>query len=184
MPIYLPFIARATGGASLWQTVTNRYRQSLRHAWGSKEVGYAVAQMTVAPAMLLARKIRLIVSVAHDVTIAGAGWVFITAGSQLPLLFHADLRAAMFDRGLIYPQTFLLELAGVILAVLGLVFLWIDARTRPPRPAPMTRAERGWSVLAVVLLPVFAVLFVTLPILHAQMMLLFGRSLPFEVTEK
>jgi len=183
-PIYLPFTAKATGGATLWQTVKNRYRQSLRHAWGSKELGYAVAQAAGSAQVPLKRRLGLLLSVGHDIVVTGAGWVLVTGGSQLPILFHADLRAEMLNRGLIYPQTLMLEIAGLIMIMLGIAFLNLDVRTRPARAAAPTRRERLQSALGVILLPVFAVVFVTFPILQAQMMLLLGRPLSFNVTAK
>ena len=34
--IYLPFLADSTTGANIFQSIKNRYSQTLRHAWGSK----------------------------------------------------------------------------------------------------------------------------------------------------
>lgn len=183
-PIYLPFTAKATGGDTLWATVKNRYRQSLRHSWGSKEVGYTLGQAMRSPRTPLRRWVPLFIGVAHDVLVAGGGWVFVTVGAQLPLLIHPEIRMEMLNRGLIYPQTLLLEVSLLLSIVLAVTFLTLDVRTRPAYPGLPDTRERLQSMLGILLLPVFAIVFVTIPILHAQMMLLLGRELSFDVTEK
>ena len=51
--IFLPFLADSTTGANIFQSIKNRYSQTLRHAWGSKEVGYMLAKLIENPQGLL-----------------------------------------------------------------------------------------------------------------------------------
>ena len=47
--IFLPFLADSTTGSNIFRSVRNRYQQTLRHAWGSKEVGYMLAKLIENP---------------------------------------------------------------------------------------------------------------------------------------
>src|SRR5690606_7741530 len=89
--VFLPFSAYATTGTTLWESVKNRYLQTLRHAWGSKEVGYMVAKMLEHPEIPFIQSFHLLFRVAHDILLAGAGWVILTIGSQLTLLLHPEI---------------------------------------------------------------------------------------------
>jgi hypothetical protein len=71
--VYLPFYGEATTGNGFWDSIKNRYQQSLRHAWGSKEVGYALARIIEHPEMEIKRGLRLFFRVAHDIILAGPG---------------------------------------------------------------------------------------------------------------
>ncbi|GAB4508704.1 MAG: hypothetical protein OHK0046_01930 [Anaerolineae bacterium] len=181
-PIYLPFLATAVTGRTFWEGFWNRYHQTVRHAWGSKEIGYTIAQMWAQPNTPGAG--RLFLTVTHDLINTGAGWVFITAGSQLPVLFYPTLLNEMLGGGWLTVPFVLFQIIALIIAGLGLFCLLMDMRLRPPRPAPPTPRERWQTALGFVLLPIFVFFFVVLPVLHAQMRLLLGQSLTFEVTAK
>ncbi|NOG52643.1 MAG: hypothetical protein HND48_26745 [Chloroflexi bacterium] len=93
-PIFLPFLATATTGDTVWEVVKARYQQTLRHAWGSKEVGYIIARMLEHPEIPAGRGLKLLLRVAHDILLAGAGWIILTVGSQLPVLFNPGAGSA------------------------------------------------------------------------------------------
>jgi hypothetical protein len=183
-PIHLPFMATAVQGDSLWQTIRNRYSQTLRHAWGSKEVGYVVGNVIAQSNVPHKKVLRLLLSVSHDVLISGAGWVALSVGSQLPPLLNSSLRDEYVHRPLIFPQTLLLEFALLIVAVLALLIVVFDVRSRPPRDNIPSLQDRLLEGLGVLLMPVLVLVFVTLPLLHAQALLFVGRSLQFRVTPK
>ena len=82
--IYLPFLADSTTGSNIFQSIKNRYSQTLRHAWGSKEVGYMLAKLIENPKVLsFNARFKLLLRIAHDILLAGAGWIILTVGSQL-----------------------------------------------------------------------------------------------------
>jgi hypothetical protein len=181
--VFLPFLAQATGGDTLIEAMRNRYQQTLRHAWGTKEVGYALAKMLEHPEIEFRRAFRLIFRISHDIFLAGAGWVIITLGSQLPLLLNPGLLGRIVSG----PDAWifvLLQVAALSVTVLGIVFWWQDVRVRPPRTRPQTLSERIWTLLSFPLLPIMTVLFVSLPTIQAQTRLLLGIPLQFRVTKK
>jgi hypothetical protein len=184
MPIYLPFQVSAVGAANFWQTAKLRYTQTVRHAWSSKEIGYLIDKILKTQHVPRRRVFWLFWSISHDLVVSGAGWVAVTLSTQLPVLLHPALRAEYFNRGLIYPQTLLLEAAGIVMVLVTMAFLIVDFRVRPRPSMPLPRTDRLLELVGILLLPAYALIFVTLPLLQAQIMLLFGKSLVFKVTPK
>lgn len=197
--IMLPFMADATFGDNLWQELKERYQQTLRHAWGSKEVGYTVAKMIDNPNVNFWSALRLLIRISHDILLAGAGWVILTVGSQLPLVFYPEL--APIDLSLLLrdapqalsdaavnlaanPTWIMLMVAGFLVVVLGAVFWLQDVIVRPPRIHPRTPSEIFWTVLSFPLLPVLTLFVVAIPTIQAQTRLLLGIPLRFRVTPK
>ncbi len=180
-PVYLPFSVNAVTGKTFLSAIMNRYRQTLRHSWGSKEIGYTLHQMTEhrnVPGW------RVLLSVGHDLIQGTSGAALLAFGSQLPLLIHPDLRAHILANFWEYPAFIILQLTFVITLILSAMFLYLDIRERPPRPKPLTHKERLQVIMGFLLLPFYGVAFVILPLIHAQLLLLLGRKLTFEVTAK
>ncbi len=181
-PVFLPFLASATTGTSVWNSVVQRYRQTLRHAWGAKEIGFTISQMREHPYVRFWQGFTLLFRVAHDNLLAGAGWIIITLGTQLPALFHPSL---IFQNSNAAPFI-LLQLSFSIVILMTLIFWIIDIKIRPPRPDyyQPTRTERGQSLLSVPALPTLTLICVALPVLQAQTQLMLGIPLQFRVTKK
>jgi hypothetical protein len=184
-PVFLPFLATATTGDTIWDTISSRYQQTLRHAWGSKEVGFIIARMLEHPETPFIDGFKLLTRAMHDILLAGAGWVILTIGSQLPVLFNPGLVPPLL---LAYTDpVYLVQLvSGVIVVILGVVFWVQDVGSRPPRPAnrPQTFKERLLTLASFPLLVVLTLIFVAMPVLHAQTRLLLGSSLQFQVSRK
>jgi hypothetical protein len=188
--IFLPFLATATTGDTLWEAIRNRYQQTLRHAWGSKEVGYIIAKMLEHPEIDIRPSLRLLVRVSHDILLAGAGWVILTVGSQLPLLLHPMLFppvGSLLQNPMLFlehPTALMLTISTVLVVVLGIVFWVQDVIVRPPRKSPMTIREALLTLLSFPALPVLTLIFVALPVLQAQTRLLVGIPLQYRVARK
>jgi hypothetical protein len=178
--IFLPFSGCAVTGNNFLDACKNRYAQSMRHAWGSKEVGYTLAQMIERPEVPFGRGLQILLRVAHDNIMAGAGWVIMTVGAQLPLLLYPHL---LVD-GWHLPQFILLQGSLVIVGVIGVAFWWLDMRIRPPRKKPWTAREVFMTVISFPLLPILTVIFLALPVIEAQTRLLLGIPIRFKVARK
>lgn len=178
-PVFLPFLASATPGRTAWQAVCERYHQTFRHAWGAKEIGYALGHM------LRRRDVSwsafwLLFRVAHDNLMSGAGWVVLFLGSQLPLWLHPTRARGMVTS----PPMILFQLA---LGVVGALTLWcwaVDVGLRPARSTPWTIRERSYELASLPLLAVLTIVCVTIPVLHAQTRLMVGMPIRFRVTAK
>jgi len=198
VPVMLPFLADATVGRGIWEALKNRYQQTLRHAWGSKEVGYMLAKMVDHPEVPFFPALRLFMRIAHDILLAGAGWIILTLGSQLPVLLHPRIAPVQLDElfasdaplQLIAsgfaddPVWLAIALAGLLVVFLGMVFWYQDMIVRPPREQPRKFGERLLTLLSFPLLPALTLVVVALPTLEAQTRLLLGIPLQFRVTKK
>ncbi len=188
--VFLPFSATAVTGDTLWEAIKNRYQQTLRHAWGSKEVGYIIAKMIEHPEIEFGAAFRLLFRVAHDILLAGAGWVILTVGSQFPIIVNPQIAPPLLDvlrdPALLvdYPTFILLTIASLLVVALGIIFWAQDVIVRPPRPRSPTLRERFWTLLSFPLLPIMTLIFVALPTLQAQTRLLVGIPLRFRVSRK
>lgn len=181
-PIFLPFLASATAGPNVWRAMINRYRQTLRHAWGAKEIGYAFTQIQEHPYVSRRKGYSLLARVAHDNLLAGAGWIIITLGTQLPALLHPQLIAANTRS---WPFI-LLQVSFAFVILLTIFIFFMDIRIRPPRPASnkRTRGEQLLSMVSIPFLPTLTLLCLAFPVLQAQTQLLLGIPLQFKVTPK
>ncbi len=197
--VMLPFMADATVGDGLISELRERYSQTLRHAWGSKEVGYMIAKMIDHPEVDFWYSFRLLIRIAHDILLAGAGWIILTLGSQLPVLLHPQL--APFDFGAILrnpqqgiettlanlaanPTWILIIISSSLVVVLGILFWALDVWVRPPRTHPMSLTERLWTLASFPLLPILSLVVLAIPTLQAQTRLLLGIPLQFRVSKK
>lgn len=179
-PVFLPFYASATPGETLRQAIIERYLQTLRHAWGAKEIGFALSQMAEHRQVPARTGLRLVFRVAHDNLLSGVGWVIMVLGAQVPMLFHP----AVIQQNLGSPPFVLLQLSLAVVSVLTVGFWVLDLRTRPARPAPWTWRERLYELASVPLLTVMSLLCLALPAIHAQTRLMLGLPLRFRVTAK
>ncbi len=168
-PLYLPFSCDATTGPNLIGAFQARYEQTTRHAWwGVKEIGYTLDQLIRRTGVPGLGGARLLLQVAHDQIMAGAGWVIMTLGAQLPFLFHPKL--LVFDS----PEIVTLTVAMFIVTLMGVAFWVMDWSTRPARARPWTWRERAALLASIALLPAMTVIALALPVLEAQTRLLFG----------
>lgn len=179
-PVFLPFHAQATGGDSAWAALHERYRQTLRHAWGAKEIGFTLAQMQRHPGLPRVRTWGLLLRVAHDNLLAGAGWIVLFLGTQLPLTLHPDI----VREHITSTPVLLFQAAILVVSVLTIWCWWLDRRLRPPHTAPPTRSEQILELLSLPLLAVLTMIGVALPVLHAQTRLMLGKDITFRVTPK
>jgi len=197
--VMLPFLADATVGDGIISELKERYLQTLRHAWGSKEIGYTIAKMIDHPEVDFWLSLRLLFRIAHDILLAGAGWVILTVGSQLPIFLHPEIAPldlatllvnpaqALAEAGsnlTAEPTWILLSVAGLLIIILGVIFWLLDMIVRPPRTKPQTQKERFWTALSLPLLPVLMLIVVAIPTIQAQTRLLLGIPLQFRVSKK
>ena len=184
--VFLPFSAYATTGETIWQAAKNRYQQTLRHAWGSKEVGYILAKMLEHPEIEFGTSFKLFFRVAHDILLAGAGWVLLTVGSQITFLIHPEILVQLTQENIHNPIFIALQGSFLLVSVLSIVFWYQDVIVRPPRPPehPQTLTERLLTLASFPLMLFLTLIFVALPTLQAQTRLMVGIPLQFRVTRK
>jgi hypothetical protein len=182
--VFLPFLAQAVTGDTLIEALRNRYQQTLRHAWGSKEVGFMLAKMLEHPEIRFGSALRLLIRISHDILLAGPGWVIMTVGSQLPLLLHPSILQQLLAEGFSNPTFAMFQIAFPLVTILGIVFWYQDVLARPPRTTRQRWSERLWTLLSFPALPILTLFLVAIPTLQAQTRLLLGVPLQFRVSKK
>lgn len=179
--IFLPFRANATAGSAILTAIKERFLQTFRHAWGAKEIGYTIAQMNETRyTMSFWKGFSLLFRVAHDNILAGFGWIMITLGAQLPMLFHPTL---VYNHVTTLPFI-LLQVSLAAITVLTIAFWSLDLCVRPPRPFPWSWRERLYELASLPLLAVMTFLCVALPVLCSQTRLMLGKPIQFRVAAK
>lgn len=182
-PIFLPFLSQATTGKNFWEACINRYKQSLRHGWGSKELGFAIATTTRTDALAL-NNARLIARISHDILLPSAGWIVVTLGAQLPVLLHEPIREQLFEAPFSSPSYLLLQFAFILFTLCSVMAWWVDVKNRPERTTPRKWGESILVILGFLTLPLMTFAFVALPLFQAQTKLMLGDELTFQVTTK
>jgi len=180
-PIFLPFLANATGGHNFFDSIKQRYNQTLRHAWCAKEIGYTIAQAQDNPQVSRTQSFHLLFRVAHDNLLGGAGFIIITLGTQLPALLHPALMQNTFVGS---PVFYILQASFATVTLLTLFIWWLDSRIRPPRTIPATWPERLLSLISIPALPMVTLICVALPVVQSQTRLMMGMPIQFRVTRK
>ena len=174
-PLFLPFLAHAISGSTLWGALRERYLQTLRHAWGAKEIGYTLTQLRQhgrTPGGL-----TLLWRVAHDNLLGGFGWFVGMVGAQLPAMLHPEL---LHQSDALQPLL-LLQVAGLGVTLLTAIIWALDFAVRP---RPRTGRALLTELVALPLLGMLTLGCVALPVLHAQTRLMLGMPLHFRVARK
>lgn len=123
--VFLPFLAQATGGDTLMDAIKNRYLQTLRHAWSKRSVSWSLKCWNTRK-WTCAQQSDVPFRISHDILMAGAGWVIITVGAQLPLLLNPGLLSEIASEGFRNPLFALLQVGFILVLVLGIAFWYQD----------------------------------------------------------
>ncbi len=178
-PIFLPFTATVVLGANFWDALKNRYHQTVRHALGSKEIGYAIRALFTAHKTPLMKRLRIVGRVSHDIMAGGAGWVILIVGGQGVGLVHG---LGMYQSNwMLFIGT---QWGFMMLTILAILFWMIDNNVRGERIIPNNGREVLLMIIAFVMLPFLTVILLALPVFHAQLWLLLGLPLSFRVAPK
>jgi cellulose synthase/poly-beta-1,6-N-acetylglucosamine synthase-like glycosyltransferase len=177
-PIFLPVMADAAEGATIWDTMVAQYRQIRRWAWGASDVTYVVAGLAKSMTVR-GRKPRLapVLGFIEDHMSWPSHWFLITLGLNLvPLLAPVFAHSA---QGIA-----IMGYASMIMTMSLPCFLCAIAVDRLLRGMPVDPLEWFSEMFGWMLLPVLGLAFIALPALDAHTRLLFGRPLSYQTTPK
>jgi len=178
-PIYLPVSADAALARGLWRTALNRYEQLKRHAWGVSDVAYAVRMYFHHAEIPAAVKLPRLWALAREHLIWSTSWPAITFGILLPSLLNPSFAGSQMGVALAR----LTGAIGMVAGVLSPSLVLLDCLLRPKQPG--RHWWQGlWSAIQWPLMPVYTLLFGTLPAIDAQTRLMLGQDISFRVTEK
>ncbi len=180
-PIFLPTCGDSVTGDTIWDAFGIFYRQRLRHAWGSTDVGYMLQQWNRWPDLPFWPKAAALAKIVHDHFIFTVAGLMLGVGSVVMILQHGLLAVAAPIPGL---YTFLLQ-SGNGLTAVGTFLAWlyehVTSRRASPgwRPRLLLTEAFTWFLLAP-----FTLLLVIVPTFEAQFRQMFGGDLVFWRTPK
>jgi len=177
-PIYLPVLADAAEGATVWETMLAQYRQIRRWAWGASDVTYVISGL-VKSITVDGRRPRLapVLGFIEDHISWPSHWFLITLGLHLPPLLAPPF--AHSPQGIA-----ILNLASAVITASLPCLLVAIAVDRLLRGMPVNPLEWLYEFFGWLLLPILGLAFVTLPALDAHTRMLFGRPLSYQTTPK
>lgn len=179
-PIFLPVLADAAEGPTLWKTLANHYRQTRRWAWGVSDISYVLQRAARQRAVPLWARLRRVTFYAEEHVVWPTHWFLLVIGGGLIASFSPDSPDLATLERIGTLSTWLITGCLPSLAVV----IWIDRSLRPARPTAAPWWHEAVGFLAWLLLPVVGLVLTALPALDAHTRLLLGRYLHYQVTEK
>lgn len=178
--VFLPVSMDAAQSTSFWKTMINQYEQVKRWAWGVADDQFVIRQAVLTDGIPWGDKALRILRLMEDHFLWPVNWFALTIGALLPPLLNPVFSRTVIGKTLPQVSSGILTISLVAI----LVVLYIDARTRPQRPASVSKFRRLLQPLELILLPVVGFFFNALPGLDAHTRLMLGRYLEYRVTEK
>lgn len=178
-PIYLTTSMDAAESTTYWKSLTNKYEQEKRWAWGvSDDPLFIKWWLTVPNVSFWAKTIHLL-KILEDHFLWPVNWFMITLGANVVSLLNPNFTRTAIGYNL--PRFSSLVLSLCLLALMALVIL--DLRQRP-KPHPLFTWRRLFLPLEFILMPVASFFLWALPGLVAHTKLMLGKRLEYKVTEK
>lgn len=180
VPIFLPILVQAALSTSQWKTLVNQYEQFKRWAWGVSDLPFVVRNyFTHSEISLWDRTIRLI-HLFENHLVWPTNWFILTLGATLPPLINPAFARTVLGHNLSKISSLVLTISVVFL----LVVIYLDAKSKPPRPQEFARWKLPFMYLQWFSLPLVSFFLFALPGLDAHTRLMLGKRLEYRVTEK
>lgn len=179
-PIFLPVMADAAEAKGYWPTMVNQYEQVKRWAWGVSDDAYIIRQYILANSIPFWDKTIRVMKIVEDHFLWPVNWFAITIGALLPPLLNPDFGRTVLGKTLPQVSSAIMTISLISLVVI----FFIDAQSRPPRPAHHSRFRKVLQPLEFLLLPIIGFFFSALPGLDAHTRLMLGKYIEYRVTEK
>ena len=179
-PIFLIITRDAVNSYSFWRSLKSRYEQEKRWAWGITDIPYALSKFFTTPHIRLVPKFLRILYIMETHLFWPTSFFILTLGAYILQFVNPVFSRTSLGHNLPKISGLLLTVTTLFLTIL----IFIDAKSRPKRPASFSIAKTPLLVFQWVLLPVVSFLLSSLPALEAHTRLLLGKRLEYKVTEK
>jgi len=180
VPIFLPIMGDAVKSPTYFSTLKSRYEQERRWAWGVTDIPYAVKKYFTTPEIPFWPKTLRILRLLESHLLWPVNFFILTLGASIPPLVNPAFSRTILGHNLPRVSGFILTLSTVFM----LILLYVDAKTRPPRPEKFSLLKMPLLLFQWVFLPVISFFFSSLPGLDAHTRLMLGKRLEYKVTEK
>jgi len=180
IPIFLPTLVQAAQSSTLKKTLINQYEQQKRWAWGVSDLPNVIRNYFLHPEISIIDRTTRLLYVLETHIIWPTNWFILTLGSTLPTLVNPYFARTVLGHNLSQISSFILTISAVLL----LIVIIVDTKTRPKRPAHFPRWKVPFLFVQWLSLPVVSFFLSALPGLDAHTRLMFGKRLEYRVTEK
>jgi cellulose synthase/poly-beta-1,6-N-acetylglucosamine synthase-like glycosyltransferase len=178
--IFLPVLVDAAESNGFFKTIVNQYEQSKRWAWGVSDIPFVIRGAFLHTEIPFMDRLRRTTQILEHHIFWPANWFILTVGSMIPPLVNQPFGRTALGHNLSQISSGILTLSMVFM----LVVIFIDWRTKPPRPKEFSSWKLPFLYLQWITVPVVSFFLSALPGLDAHTRLMLGKRLEYRVTEK
>jgi hypothetical protein len=180
LPHFLPIYGDTVLDTNFVKTIQNQYLQLKRWAYGVEHVPFVFKQYFINKDLDFWDKTDKLIFVMWGYLKWGVLALFVSfAGLLIPIVNPNYTESVVYYR---LPQISSWILTIAFFAQFSSIY--VHEKTAPPRPANWSLIRRIWTYFQWLLVPLIIVTIATLPAIHAQTQLMFGRYMQFRVTNK
>jgi cellulose synthase/poly-beta-1,6-N-acetylglucosamine synthase-like glycosyltransferase len=180
VPIFLPVYMDAVMSDGFFETMKSQYQQRNRWAYGVEHFSYVVLESIKQKNIpLMDRLVKVYRLFEANFSWATAS-IFLAIVGWLPIILNHNFSQTVFAHNIPYYAGRL----GIITWVGLISSAILSLKLMPPRPAKYRKHHTIILVLQWILTPVSAILFGSIPAIHAQTRLMLGKYMGFKVTRK
>ena len=180
LPLYTIVNGDAVYSGKLTKTLINRYEQEKRWAWGVSDIGYSLKKFFTTPHLPFFTKLRKILFIMETHLLWPTSFFVLTLSASIPPLINPFFKRTVL--GFLLPKlsALILSLASSLL----IIYVFLDIKLRQKVNQKTSTLSLPLLIIQWYFLPVISFFLSSLPALHAQTQLLFGKKLKYKVTEK
>lgn len=180
IPHFLPISADTVLDTSLAKTIKNQYLQLKRWAYGVEFYPYIFKEYFKRTDIDFWNKTDKLFFALWGYWKWGTLALFVTFGGLLIPLINPSYKESVLAVNVPIISSWILTAAFVGL----FATIYVHEKTVPKRPKNWTLFHKIWSYLQFLLVPIIVVSISTIPSIHAQTSLMFGKYMEFRVTTK
>lgn len=180
IPLYTIVNGDAVYSGGVIKTLTNRYEQEKRWAWGVSDIGYAFQKFFTTPHIPAFTKLQKIFFLIETHLLWPTSFFVLTVSASVPPLINPLFKRTVL--GFLLPK-----LSGLILTFSSLmlvVYIYLDIKLRNRVQIKTSLNFLPILIIQWYLLPLVSFVLSSLPALEAHTRLLLGKRIKYKVTEK
>ncbi len=180
IPLFTLINGDAVYSGNFFKTLTNRYEQEKRWAWGVSDIGYSLKNFFSTPHINPWVKIKKIIFLAETHLLWPSSFFILTISAFIPPLINPVFKRTVLG-------FFLPKLTGLILTLSSLMlvlYIYLDIKLREKIKIYTKTKKLPFLIIQWYFLPVISFLLSSLPALDAHTRLLLGKKLKYKVTKK
>jgi len=180
VPIFFPVYMDAVLADTFWLTMQNQYRQRLRWAYGVEHFPHVVLDAWKHTEISLIDRIVKVWRLYEANFSWATASIFIAFVGWFPILVNRTFAHTVLAYNIPLYTTRLMAITWVGL----IISAYITIQLLPPRPSHFRRRHELMMALQWFLVPIGAIFFGSIPSIHAQTRLMFGKYMGFWTTQK